>query len=229
VINWAMAWTLYYSPGACSLAAHIVLHELARPFETVRTPVAEGAHLRPEYLRLNPHGRVPTLVVDDQPIRELSGILTWLGQQGGLFPPAGAVAAAKCSEWLGWLTSAVHISFALLWRGERFLETRELHPQLQERGFRWIDEQFGEIEQALTGRDWLLDAYSVADANLLPFYRWGQRVGYDMRAAYPAWTAHTEGLLDRPAVQRAVQAEGIEIWAAPDPAFSARRPAPRPV
>ena len=218
-----MTWILYYSPGACSQAVHIILHELGRPFEARRVVVAEGEHLRPDYLAINPRGRVPTLVVNGRPIGEVSGLLTWLGQQGdGLFPPAGTVAAASCGEWLAWLTSGVHTSFAMIWRGERFSHDPALHPAIRARGFDWLDDQFAEIDGHLAGRDWVLDDYGVVDANLLPFYRWGLKVGYDMRARFPAWTAHTERMLLRPAVIRTLQAEGLSFWVERDPAFTPR-------
>src|SRR5579871_432375 len=119
---------LYYSPGACSLASHVVLHELCVPFTAVRIVIAEGAHLRPEYLAINPRGRVPTLIVDGIPVTENSAILTWLGQQDSrLFPAPGTLAAARASEWLAWLTSAVHIAFAQVWRGARFSDDVSSH------------------------------------------------------------------------------------------------------
>lgn len=69
------ALVLYYSPGACSLAAHIALREAALPFELRRVMISKGEHLAPEYLAVNPRGRVPTLVIDGVPVTERSAIL----------------------------------------------------------------------------------------------------------------------------------------------------------
>jgi glutathione S-transferase len=202
---------LYYSPGACSLASHIALCEWGVPFEARRVVLAKGEHLKPDYLELNPRARVPVLVIDGQPIRENSAILTWIGQQCALYPEPGSYRAAKCAEWLGWLTSGVHISFALIWRGGRFAHDETLHPAIRQRGYDWVGEQFEEIETALAQGPYVLgDQYSVVDCNLAPFYRWGGRIGLDM-SAYPAWGRHTERLLQRPAVQAAVAAEGISL------------------
>ncbi len=127
--------TLYYSPGACSLAAHVALHEASLPFEARRVLIAEAEHLAPEYLAVNPRGRIPTLVIDGTPVTELSAILGWIADRSpGLAPARGTLAAAQCAEWLGWFTSAVHISFALVWRGSRFIERAELHPELKAKG-----------------------------------------------------------------------------------------------
>lgn len=202
---------LYYSPGACSLAAHIALQEWGVPFEARRVMVAERENLKPDYLALNPRGRVPLLLIDDEPVSELSGLLTWIGQQSGLYPAAGTIEAAKCAEWLGWLTSTVHIAFALIWRGERFAADVELHGDLRQHGYDLIGRHFDEIETALQAHKYAAgDRYSVADCNLLPFYRWGHRVGLDMRH-YPAWTRHAIALTKRPAVAAVLEAESVSL------------------
>jgi glutathione S-transferase len=203
---------LYYSPGACSLASHVALKEWGTPFEPRRVTIAKGEHLQPDYLALNPRGRVPTLVIDGKPVRENSGILTWIGQQCGLYPEAGSYSAAKCGEWLGWLTSVVHISFALIWRGERFATDKAMHPALRQRGYDLVGEHLRDIDDALAQSPYLLgDQYSVADINLLPFFRWGGRVGLDM-SAYPNWSAHAARLLERAAVRDALAAEEISLY-----------------
>lgn len=183
------------------------------PFEARRVTIAKSEHLQSDYLTLNPRARVPLLLADGARIRELSAILTWLGQQCGLYPPAGSLDAARCGEWLAWMTSGVHISFGLIWRGERFSRDAADYERIKARGYEWLDEQFGEIDTALKDRPFVLgETYSVADANLLPFYRWGHRVGLDMQTCCPNWTAHTRRMLARPAVITALEAEGVDIW-----------------
>jgi glutathione S-transferase len=202
---------LYYSPGACSLASHVALREWGAPFELRRVTVAKGEHLQADYLALNPRARVPLLIVDGKPVRENSGILTWIAQQCRLYPKAGTYEAAKCGEWLGWLTSGVHISFALIWRGERFAHDKALHAAIRQRGYDWVGEHFGEIEGALATAPYALGAeYSIVDCNLLPFYRWGGRIGLDM-SAYPAWSAWAARVRQRPAVRDALVAEEISL------------------
>ena len=164
-----------------------------------------------KYVSLNPHARAPLLMLDERPIRENSAILTWIGNRCALYPEAGAYEAAKCGEWLGWLTSAVHISFAMIWRGERFTHDKTLYPIIRQRGYDWVGQQFAEIDEALAKTPYALGAqYSVVDCNLLPFYRWGGRVGLDM-SAYPAWGAWTKRVLDRPAVRAALAGEEISL------------------
>lgn len=209
---------LYYSPGACSMAAHIALRESGLAFEPRRVTIAKGEHLAVAYLAINPRGRIPTLVIDGTPVTELSAILGWISDRSpGLAPPRGSLAAAQCAEWLAWFTSAVHTSFALVWRGSRFLENAGLHPQLRDVGLATLRRQFGEIEARLASHDYLVaDHHSIADCNVLVFYRWAARLGFDVRQDFPAWTRHSERMVQRPAVQETLQAEGIEIWARPD-------------
>jgi len=212
---------LFYSPGACSFAAHAILHDLGLPFTAERVTIAKGEHLAPTYLAINPRGRIPTLLVGNTPITELSGILTWLGQQSdSLFPPPGTIEAARCSEWLAWLTSSVHISFALIWRGERFLDDARLYPLLRARGFALLSEQFSEIESRLKGPYALGERYSVVDPNLIVFYRWGLRIGFDMAVLYPRWRDHTRLVAERPAVAKAFAAEDLKLFPDPDPALA---------
>jgi glutathione S-transferase len=202
---------LYYSPGACSLASHVALREWGVPFEARRVVLAKGEHLQPEYMSLNPHARVPLLMLDERPIRENSAILTWIGQQSGLYPKDGTYDAAVCGQWLGWLTSAVHISFAMIWRGERFAHDKALHPAIRQRGYDWVGEQFAEIDDTLASTPYVLGAdYSIADCNLLPFYRWGGRIGLDM-STYPAWSAWAERVSTRPAVRQTLEVEDIKL------------------
>lgn len=203
---------LYYSPGACSLASHAALREWGARFEARRVMLAKGEHHNPEYRALNPRARVPLLIIDGKPVSENSGILTWIGMQSGLYPAPGSHAAAKCGEWLGWFTSTVHIAFALIWRGERFAHDKTLHPAIRQRGYDWVGVHFGEIEAALAQSSYVLgDALSVADFNLLPFYRWGGRIGLDM-SAYPNWGAHTLRMLERPSVRDALAVEEISLY-----------------
>lgn len=214
----ADALTLYYSPGACSLAAHIALREAGLAFEARRVLIAKGEHLLPEYLAINPRGRIPALVIDGTPVTELSAILGWIADRcPRLAPPRGTLASMQCAEWLGWFTSAVHVSFALVWRGARFLDDANLHPRLRDKGLTTLRQQFGEIETRLAAHDYLVaNRYSVADCNALVFYRWATRVGFDVRGDFPAWTRHAERLVLRPAVRDAIVAEGIEIWSRPE-------------
>jgi glutathione S-transferase len=206
---------LYYSPGACSLAPHVVLEELGIEFEPRRVALAEGEHLKPDYLAVNPRARVPALETEGEVYTEAPALLIYLAgldSGSGLLPPAGTGARARCLEWLGWLSSTHHIAYAAFWRPRRFLPEGVPTEPLVAEGRRNIERGNAEIEQRI-GPGWILgDDYSVADAYLLPFYRWGYRIGIDMRAECPKWSAWAERMLERPAVRRAVEREGISLY-----------------
>jgi glutathione S-transferase len=211
-----MTMTLYYSPGACSLAPHVVLEEIGAPFEARRVAIAQGQHLLPEYLQINPRGRVPTLVIDGHPVSEAAAILVHLAHRhpaSGLVP-AEALANARCYEWLLFLASSVHIAYAQFWRPRRFLPAGTDDSVLVASGKADIVRYVAEIE-ARVDSGWLVgDRFSIADAYLLPFYRWGVRIGLDMENSAPKWTRWKDRMLLRPAVLRALETEGIGTsWA----------------
>lgn len=211
-----MSHVLYYSPGACSLAVHILLEEIGEPFETRRVAIAESQHLAPEYLRLNPRGRVPTLVIGGHPVTEAAALLLYLAHRHpalGL-TPSEPLAVARCYEWLLFLASSVHIAYAQLWRPRRFLPPAADETAVVSSGKADIVRYNGEIEARMQA-GWLLgDRFSIADAYLFPFYRWGVRIGLDMEQSVPKWTRWKHRMLGRPAVQRALATEGIGTsWA----------------
>ena len=105
-----MKLTLYYAPGACSLAPHIVLEELGIAYEAVRINTAEGQQRSPGYLRINPRGRVPALAVDGKVLVENVAILAFLGggfPDRGLWPRATWDQAQALST-MAWLADTVH-------------------------------------------------------------------------------------------------------------------------
>ena len=203
---------LFYSPGACSLVTHIALEESGAEFEPVRVTLAQAEHLKPEYLDINPHARVPALATGHGVVTENIAILNLIADlfgKDGSVPRDDPYAAARCNELLGWFASTVHISFAQIWRAARFTRDENIHPAIVGGGRENIESQFAEIE-ALSGEGWLAGGrFTAADAYALTFFRWGRRIGMDM-AAFPRWAAHLERLLDRPAVQRVLEREGLK-------------------
>lgn len=213
------ALTLFYSPGACSLAPHVVLEEIGAPYAGVAVPVRDGAQRRPDYLAINPRGLVPALRIEDRVLTENPAILAWLATafpEAGLQPAPGSLECGRAFEWLAWLSSSLHVAYAQLWRAERFLGAPvppEAAVPLQAHGRARIAQCHAEIDAHLAGRRHAVgDAFGIVDANLLPFYRWGGRIGLDMRADYPHWTAHTERLAERAAVRRVIDREEISLW-----------------
>jgi glutathione S-transferase len=204
--------TLYYSPGACSLAPHVLLEELGLEFERRPVLIAEGEHLSEAYLKVNPRGRVPTLIADGAAITEVPAILIYLASlkpEAGLLPPNGSLDLARTGELLAWLSSTLHIAYAQLWRPQRFLPEGANSEVLVEHARELIRGHNSEVDTWIKGPWMLGETYSIADAYLLPFYRWGNRIGVTMAAECPRWSEWAWRMLERPAVARAIAQEGI--------------------
>ena len=203
---------LYYSPGACSLVPHIALEEAGTDYEAVRVVLAQGQHLTPDFLAINSHARVPVLGTDHGVITENIGILNFIADEFGgpaSVPRGDAYQAARCNELLGWFASTVHISFAQVWRAERFTSDETVHPAIIEGGRRNLDRQFDELEQ-LCVDDWLAPGgFTAADCYALTFIRWAKRIGFDI-SRYPQWVALAGRVLEWPAVQRVLDREGLK-------------------
>jgi glutathione S-transferase len=203
---------LYYSPGACSLAAHILLEELKISYELSLVHVMQGEASQPAFLAINAKGLVPVLVDGDQTLTELPAILLYLSS---LYPdkkflPNNPLGIARVIEWLNWLSGTVHsVAYGQVWRPTRFIEDSAQFNAVISCGKRNIAAAYSRIEQQLDGRAWALgEDYSCVDPLLLVFYLWGNTVGLNM-PAYPNWSAHANKMLERPAVLAAMNQEGL--------------------
>ena len=203
---------LYFSPGACSLAPHIVLEELGIAYEAVKISTADGQQRSPGYLEINPRGRVPTLVVDGRVLVENVAILAFLG---GGFPAKGLWPErtwdqAQALSFMAWLADTVHPAFAHLFRAERYVDGA-CTEAVKAKGRQAFGECLEEIDRLLAGKRWAVGGrYSVVDAYLLVFYRWGNRNGFAVKDL-PHYTALVERVLARPAVKRVMAGEGITM------------------
>lgn len=213
-----MSLKLFFSPGSCSLAPHIALHETGMAFEPVRVNFAENQQRSPEYLKMNPKGRVPVLSDGDFIVTENPAILYYITQK---FPDANLLprdlkARAVCMEWCAFMSSGVHIAFAHVRRAERYATGDDAIANVQAKGKLTARETWEMVEKKLAAGPgpWAAgDAYSIADPYLQVFWNWGRGpvLGYDMAKDFPAWTAHARRMAARPAVQRAFAAEGLEL------------------
>jgi glutathione S-transferase len=206
---------LYYAPTACSIAPHIAIEEIGVPFEARRIDLGKGEQSSPEFLALSPLGRVPTMIINGEAVTEVPALLTYvasLNPAAGLTPPLGSLAYARCFEWLGFLASSLHVAYAQFRRPQRFLpEESHSRDELVEQGRDNTIRFYREVERRLTGGWAAGDAYSIADMNLFPFFTWAWRLDFDVRAECPKWAALFDRVKDRPAVQRAVEREGISV------------------
>jgi glutathione S-transferase len=209
-----MTYTLFFSPGACSMAAHIALEELELNFNLELVSIAARETRGAEYLKVNPKGRVPALMIESEKrlLTELPAIVTYLGLQ---YPdkeigfPHDPQLFARCHEWLAWLACWVHGNgFSMIMLPDRFTHDKTQYEPLKKRGLEIVAEAFTEIERLLDGRPFAVgDRYTMADPYLFVMFNWGGRYGFDMRGKYPTWASLIDRMKLRPAVQRVIERE----------------------
>ena len=198
---------LYYSPGACSLSPHIVLHESGLPFEAIPAPTK--THRLPDgtdYYTVNPLGYVPLLELDNgERLREGPAIVQYIADQvpeRQLAPANGTLARYRLQEWLTFIGTELHKGFSPLFNPA---VPEAVKPVFQERlagRLAWVD---GE----LAGRTFLMgDTFTVADAYLFTVTNWAPRVGVDI-SGLAHLQAYRARMAARPAVQAALKAEGL--------------------
>lgn len=191
--------TLYFSPGSSSMAVHIALHEVGVDFERRLVSLARQDQHSPDYLVLNPEGKVPTLLIDGHPpLTEVAAILYYLARrypEARLWPEGGLEAEAQAISWMSFLASTVH-------------PARRIGVE------RWR-EVFGIAEGRLRGREWTVERYSIADIHLFRlFWRFVNSVKPEP-GDFPGLWAHYERMMARPAVRRTIEIESAIGYALP--------------
>jgi glutathione S-transferase len=199
---------LYYSPGACSLAPHIVLRETNARFslERVDLPahkVANGT----DYYTINPKGAVPVLELEGgERLTEGPIICQYIAEKAGntqLLPAAGTMQRYRVAEWQNYVTSELHKWFSPLFGAPALDDTaKAAFAQSLQKKFKWVSDQL-EGKQYLTGA-----TFTVADAYLFVVTGWSKHVKLDLSAA-PNVLAFAGRVAERPAVKEALSAEGL--------------------
>src|SRR5262247_2622464 len=164
--------TLYYAPGACSMAAHIVLEESGEKYQPQQVDLAGGEQRTEAYLKINPLGRVPALRLDNgEPLAENTAILPYLGKRFGLWP-SEALAEAKALSLIGFFASSVHPAHGHVGRPERYATNKDAFPDIQATGKKSFHGYLEQIDTMYGKKEWLADKYSVLDPYALVFYSW---------------------------------------------------------
>ncbi len=204
---------LWYSPGACSLAPHILLYEIQVPFDAVETSIAKGAHLTDEFARINSKKRVPVLSLDGEMITEVPAIAATIADLAPEQHLMGRTALdrARVCEWMNWLSGTPHgQGFGALWRPQRFSDDPKAFEVIMSKARKTISECFEIIESRLSGMYSTGGGFTAVDPLLLVFYRWGSGIGIDMPSNYPSYSTFARRLVQRDAVVAALAAEGID-------------------
>ncbi|SAL82276.1 glutathione S-transferase [Caballeronia choica] len=192
---------LYYSPGACSLADHIALHEADIPFDRVRvdlkTKLTESGQ---NFEEINPKSYVPTLELDDgQTLTENVAILSWVAEQKPSLAPSGELAAQRLLEMLAFISTEIHKQFGRVFKPTSDAEAVAARDK--------IGQRFKLIATMMKGDYLFGNEASVADAYLFTMLLWAQKVGLDVPQRLADFAQRMRA---RPAVKLALQHEGLE-------------------
>jgi glutathione S-transferase len=197
---------LYYAPGACSQAPHIVIHELGLPYEAVKVDLVK--HALPDgsdYRAINPKGYVPLLELDDGTrLTEASVLVQYLADQrpGVIAPKFGTLERWKLMEWLGFISTEIHKGFGPLWKPQTPAEVREATIAALGNRFSYISKTL-EKQPYLMGND-----FTVADAYLFVVTNWSKVHKVDL-SRWPAVQQFLDRVAARPKVQETLRAEGL--------------------
>jgi len=190
-------FVLYHTPGASSMAALIALHEVGAPYELRLVSLLARENDPPEFLGLNPEGKVPTLLIDGRPLTEVAGILFYLARTfpGAALLPGDIEGDARVVSWMSFIAATVH-------------PARRQGPDHAKAVYRLADQRLG-------GQQWAVGTYSIADIHLFRlFWRFRGSLGADA-ATYPNLCAHYERMMGRPSVTRTLEVDGAIGYALP--------------
>jgi glutathione S-transferase len=200
---------LYYSPGACSLADHIVLEWIGKPYEAVK--LAREERYKPEYLAINPAGAVPALEHDGWVLTQNAAILNYLADlhpESGLGGDGTAKSRAEVNKWLAFANSDVHPAFHPLFGSTAYLEDASLIDKTKDAARAKLRTLYERADTHLQDRSWLAGERSVADPYLYVTYRWARATGVDI-SGLDSLAAFASRLEADPAVRKVLQDEGL--------------------
>lgn len=202
--------TLYYAPNTCALATHLALEHAAAPYELVLVDFASQQQRSPDYLKLNPKGRVPALVTERGILTETPALLQFVAQswpKAGLAPLDDPFLLAELNAFASYLCATVHVAHAHRMRGPRWADDPAAWEAMQRKVPQSVGDAFAVIEHELLRGPFVLgEMLSFGDYYLLTIARWLEVDGVDL-SRLPRVLEHRRRMLERPLVQRVIAAE----------------------
>ena len=202
-------FTFFYAPGTCSLASHIVLEEVGATYEARRVDFSVQQQSSPEFLALNPKGRVPALATDRGVISETPAILAFLAQSfpaANLAPLNDPFEFARLQAFNSYLCSTVHVAHAHGRRGSRWSDDAAAVETMKAKVPQTMAACFELIETSMFSGPWVMgDTYTIADAYLYTVAGWLEADGVDP-SRFPKVLDHRNRMAERPAVKAVLAA-----------------------
>jgi glutathione S-transferase len=196
---------LFQSPGSCARAAHIALEEADAAYESVPLSLSAGDQLKPEYLAINPKGRVPALVTDHGILTETPAILTYLAQlypESSLALPADPFRFAQIQSFNLYLCATVHVAHAHKMRGKRWADDPAAIAEMRRKVPETVGAGFAMIETQFFQGPWVMgEAFSICDPYLFVIGEWMEGDGVDP-VRFPKLLDHRARRAARPSVAR---------------------------
>lgn len=196
---------LYYAPNSCALASHIALEQVGADYEARRIDFSRNEQRSPEYLRINPKGRVPALVTERGVLTETPAILAFIAQsfpQAKLAPLADPFAFAQVQAFNSYLCATVHVAHAHKHRGHRWADDPAALEAMRKKVPQSVGECFELIEREMFRGPWVMgEDYGICDIYLYTVARWLDSDGVDP-ARVPKVAEHRRRMQELPAVAR---------------------------
>ena len=213
-------YKLYWAPGTASMAPQTVLEEAGAPYEMIRLDTAAKEHERPEYKKLNPNGRIPTLVDGDFVIFETAAICQYLCDkhpEAKLAPPVGTPQRGRFYQWLTYMTNTLQVSFIDWFHPDWTFPDAERQAGLKAKAEEKLKRAFGVLDAGIGATRWVTgDQYTVCEIYLAMMTRWSRFLAEPMWV-WPNIKRVVGATYVRPAFQRMMQKQGIgwaETWPA---------------
>lgn len=202
--------TLYYAPATCALAAHIALEQAGADYRLERVDFKSSQQRSPEYLKLNPRGRVPALVTEHGVLTETPAILLYIAQrypEAGLAPFDDPWALAQLNAFCSYLCSTVHVAHAHGRRGARWADDPAAWEAMKAKVPQNVGDGFAMIETEFFKGPWVMgERYTIADPYLYTLATWMEGDGVDP-TRFPKVNEHRNRMAALPAVQKVLAAE----------------------
>jgi glutathione S-transferase len=200
---------LFYAVGSCALASHIALEEAGAEYEAVRLDLAAGDQRKPEYLKVNPKGRVPALITDSGILTETPAILVYVAQvfpKAQLAPVTDPFSFARVQSFNSYLCSTAHVNHAHFTRGSRWADEPASLEDMKRKVPKNVSESFALMESEMVEGPWVMgNAYTICDPYLFTVAGWLTRDGVDI-GRFPKIHDHHQRMAERPAVKKVLAA-----------------------